>query len=93
MPTEVIWEWKTIQGHTNFPVFKLSSMERTCQCLPTWKQKGQTSTQPLDVLGFALLQTTIRAVGGKVPQLDVRIAFSPWVLLVDGLKAEQVLSG
>jgi hypothetical protein len=41
--------------------------------------------------GFALLQTPVSAVGNEVSQLDVGIAFSPWVLLVDRLKAEQMV--
>lgn len=68
------------------PKLRVQPCGWSCQSLSTWKQEGQASAQPLDVLGFALLQTAVGVVGGKVPQLDVRFALSPRVLLVDCLQ-------
>lgn len=77
--------WKQFKDALN-PKLRVQPCGWSCQSLSTWKQEGQASAQPLDVLGFALLQTAVGVVGGKVPQLDVRFAFSPRVLLVDCLQ-------
>lgn len=61
--------------------------------LSTWKQERQASAQPLYVLGFALLQTAVGAVGGEAPQLDVRFALSPRVFLVDCLQTTGQMPG